>query len=339
MVDALRAKLQLITREWPDDLVDAVQEDGQLGIRCNDCPGRLYPAPHGSPHVFRNHLCANVHRERVAIRVRDRNRLVQAQEACARWVQLAPKLHDEQVESLKESRRLLDREQDQLKAQELHLHNEQNELQAKKMIIQSERDRLKVQELQINEEKAQLKEREGRLQRELDRQREQELRLQQELDQQRDTVLRLEDEQANLPMIASGPSYQMSYQDDFIQKPTETCPVCNGDMTGASPALTTQHVNGCLDGNPVPLPARRQNQTFNPDLYTKITALEGGLRAKDAEIASLEARCRELSSLYNQTCRTELRQSTRTEQAQPDAEDRVAKRRRVKMEPGMLRDQ
>jgi len=40
---------------------------------------------------------------------------------------------------------------------------------------------------------------------------------------------------------------------------TETCPICNASLSGVTPDLATRHVNGCLDGTPVPLPTPVEN--------------------------------------------------------------------------------
>jgi DNA cross-link repair 1A protein len=37
---------------------------------------------------------------------------------------------------------------------------------------------------------------------------------------------------------------------------TATCPICDASLNGFTPEDATRHVNGCLDGNPVPLPTR-----------------------------------------------------------------------------------
>ncbi|UNI14639.1 DNA cross-link repair protein PSO2/SNM1, variant 2 [Purpureocillium takamizusanense] len=37
---------------------------------------------------------------------------------------------------------------------------------------------------------------------------------------------------------------------------TESCPICDGNLTGLSADDATRHVNSCLDGNPTPLPKR-----------------------------------------------------------------------------------
>ena len=42
---------------------------------------------------------------------------------------------------------------------------------------------------------------------------------------------------------------------------TATCPICNASISGISPAAATRHVNGCLDGNPVPLPEHVEKGT------------------------------------------------------------------------------
>lgn len=35
---------------------------------------------------------------------------------------------------------------------------------------------------------------------------------------------------------------------------TATCPICEASLSGITPDEATKHVNGCLDGNPIPLP-------------------------------------------------------------------------------------
>lgn len=37
---------------------------------------------------------------------------------------------------------------------------------------------------------------------------------------------------------------------------TASCPICEASLAGISPDDATKHVNGCLDGNPIPLPDR-----------------------------------------------------------------------------------
>lgn len=38
------------------------------------------------------------------------------------------------------------------------------------------------------------------------------------------------------------------------EETTSKCPICDSSLKGVHPDLATRHVNGCLDGNPIPLP-------------------------------------------------------------------------------------
>lgn len=38
---------------------------------------------------------------------------------------------------------------------------------------------------------------------------------------------------------------------------TESCPICSGSLAGVTAAEATAHVNSCLDGNPIPIPAAK----------------------------------------------------------------------------------
>ncbi|KMQ81773.1 dna repair metallo-beta-lactamase, partial [Lasius niger] len=40
---------------------------------------------------------------------------------------------------------------------------------------------------------------------------------------------------------------------------TESCPICNGCLAGISVDDATRHVNSCLDGSPVPIPAQAKD--------------------------------------------------------------------------------
>lgn len=42
---------------------------------------------------------------------------------------------------------------------------------------------------------------------------------------------------------------------------TQCCPICNGSLAGVTADEATVHVNGCLDGNPVPLPTAKKDET------------------------------------------------------------------------------
>lgn len=70
------------------------------------------------------------------------------------------------------------------------------------------------------------------------------------------------EEQARLE-AAEGELEEESFEgfpdDDTTQQPsneemTATCPICDACLGGLSPDDASRHVNGCLDGNPVPLP-------------------------------------------------------------------------------------
>lgn len=43
---------------------------------------------------------------------------------------------------------------------------------------------------------------------------------------------------------------------------TESCPICNASLAGVTSDQATAHVNGCLDGNPTPLPAPTTTPTM-----------------------------------------------------------------------------
>jgi hypothetical protein len=61
------------------------------------------------------------------------------------------------------------------------------------------------------------------------------------------------EEQARLEAEEEGEEYEPNEEDDN-EAMTESCPVCNGSLAGATPDQATAHVNSCLDGNPTPLP-------------------------------------------------------------------------------------
>ncbi|KAG7292068.1 hypothetical protein NEMBOFW57_002099 [Staphylotrichum longicolle] len=68
-------------------------------------------------------------------------------------------------------------------------------------------------------------------------------------------AMRYMEEQARLEAEAEGEEYEaMDIGDDDDEAMTESCPVCNGSLSGATPDQATAHVNSCLDGNPTPLP-------------------------------------------------------------------------------------
>ncbi|KAF4633249.1 hypothetical protein G7Y89_g4878 [Cudoniella acicularis] len=69
------------------------------------------------------------------------------------------------------------------------------------------------------------------------------------------------EEQARLEAAEEGLEEEFnSFEDNFVvEKPsdegmTPACPICNASLSGITTNEATKHVNGCLDGNPVPLP-------------------------------------------------------------------------------------
>ncbi|KAE9373219.1 DRMBL-domain-containing protein [Stipitochalara longipes BDJ] len=70
------------------------------------------------------------------------------------------------------------------------------------------------------------------------------------------------EEQARLEAAeAEGEEYFSMLDDEPRQQlpddqMTATCPMCEASLDGVTPEDATRHVNGCLDGNPVPLPTR-----------------------------------------------------------------------------------
>ncbi|KAK5990496.1 DNA cross-link repair protein pso2/snm1 [Cladobotryum mycophilum] len=67
--------------------------------------------------------------------------------------------------------------------------------------------------------------------------------------------MRFMHEQARLEAEEVGFSSE-DFGDDPLddQSPIENCPICNGSLVGISTNDATRHVNGCLDGNPIPIP-------------------------------------------------------------------------------------
>lgn len=45
------------------------------------------------------------------------------------------------------------------------------------------------------------------------------------------------------------------------EEPTSKCPICDSSLKGIDSDLATRHVNGCLDGNPVPLPVVKRESS------------------------------------------------------------------------------
>ncbi|PMD41693.1 DRMBL-domain-containing protein [Hyaloscypha variabilis F] len=70
------------------------------------------------------------------------------------------------------------------------------------------------------------------------------------------------EEQARLEAaeLESGEAFNMLDDEPQQQLPddqmTATCPMCEASLDGVTPEDATRHVNGCLDGNPIPLPTR-----------------------------------------------------------------------------------
>jgi DNA cross-link repair 1A protein len=55
---------------------------------------------------------------------------------------------------------------------------------------------------------------------------------------------------------AMTPNDKTSTSDGIDQKDEATCPICTANLAGTTEAQASAHVNGCLDGNPIPLPVR-----------------------------------------------------------------------------------
>lgn len=51
----------------------------------------------------------------------------------------------------------------------------------------------------------------------------------------------------------------------------ESCPICSGSLAGVSADEATRHVNGCLDGNPIPLP---EQVVATPSIPPEVEASE-----------------------------------------------------------------
>lgn len=47
---------------------------------------------------------------------------------------------------------------------------------------------------------------------------------------------------------------------------TATCPICDSDLGGITPDEATRHVNGCLDGNPIPLPGPKTSKSGSSEV-------------------------------------------------------------------------
>ncbi|KAJ4137813.1 DNA cross-link repair protein PSO2/SNM1 [Fusarium equiseti] len=71
-------------------------------------------------------------------------------------------------------------------------------------------------------------------------------------------VMRFMKEQARLEAEEAGVSSEDLADDPLDDDSmTESCPICNGSLTGISIDEATRHVNSCLDGHPIPLPKEK----------------------------------------------------------------------------------
>lgn len=70
---------------------------------------------------------------------------------------------------------------------------------------------------------------------------------------------RLEAEEAGIQHCDDGLETLM--EDDGM---TESCPICNASLAGATPDQAIVHVNSCLDGDPTPLPTDHNSTTQSP---------------------------------------------------------------------------
>lgn len=72
-------------------------------------------------------------------------------------------------------------------------------------------------------------------------------------------VMRFMKEQARLEAEEAGISSEDLADDPLDDDSmTESCPICNGSLTGVSIDEATRHVNSCLDGHPIPLPEKEK---------------------------------------------------------------------------------
>jgi DNA cross-link repair 1A protein len=63
------------------------------------------------------------------------------------------------------------------------------------------------------------------------------------------------------------------------------CPICNQSLKSTTEAEASAHVNGCLDGNPTPLPANATMPTQQHDVTKRAVAIVGGKRFQRAAAA------------------------------------------------------
>lgn len=64
----------------------------------------------------------------------------------------------------------------------------------------------------------------------------------------------------------------------------ECCPVCNGSLAGLTADQATTHVNGCLDGDPIPLPKPPEASALKKPQEDGIESLELGKRFAKAAV-------------------------------------------------------
>ncbi|TVY88370.1 DNA cross-link repair protein, partial [Lachnellula willkommii] len=68
------------------------------------------------------------------------------------------------------------------------------------------------------------------------------------------------EDQARLEAAEAGQEETDVFGDDHLdgmapeEEMTASCPICSVSLSGITPDEATRHVNGCLDGNPIPLP-------------------------------------------------------------------------------------
>jgi DNA cross-link repair 1A protein len=93
------------------------------------------------------------------------------------------------------------------------------------------------------------------------------------------------DEDSKSESAEEGPTTprQQDEQDDFPGE-AGSCPICKESMKGATEAEASAHVNGCLDGNPTPLPAKTEKPKQS-DAGEPPEAIVGAKRFQRAAIA------------------------------------------------------
>ncbi|PHH72427.1 hypothetical protein CDD80_4551 [Ophiocordyceps camponoti-rufipedis] len=72
-------------------------------------------------------------------------------------------------------------------------------------------------------------------------------------------------EQARLEAEEEGAQLEADDIPDDANAAEESCPICNGSLAGVSADDATRHVNSCLDGNPIPLPAKDDKTSVEID--------------------------------------------------------------------------